>query len=382
VTADAERRAPLPARRRRRRTDDPAAGSGDGSPAGRARGSGDGAAGAPGGRAGAPSGAAASAPGGGRAGATGTPRGDAAGATGAPRGDAASAPGGGSPDRHDAGPAVEPLPDGAHEWISFEDPDEDRTWLFDITFLESTWTCIFGRGCQGVLTQPTASAQQGCCSYGAHCTGTEDKDRVTEAARRLTPDLWQRRPRRSNPADHVFRQTRDGQWMTRLAAGACIFLNGPDFPGGSGCALHLLAQREGVAPHTVKPDVCWQLPLRREDLRGDDGHVVSVVRQWERRDWGAGGAEFAWWCTEAPEAFVGALPVHQALREELRALVGPTVHALLDAALSHRQPGRGGEGDPRRTRSLTRRGTTPATRAARAGRMVVPLPHPARRAAT
>ena len=33
-----------------------------------------------------------------------------------------------------------------HEWVSFEDPDEDRTWLFDVTFLTSNWNCIFGRG--------------------------------------------------------------------------------------------------------------------------------------------------------------------------------------------------------------------------------------------
>jgi hypothetical protein len=288
--------------------------------------------------------------------------------------------GAGSSDEPGAGSAIDMFPDDAHEWISFDDPDEDRTWMFDVTFLESSWTCIFGRGCRGVLTQPTPAAQQGCCSYGAHCTGTEDKDRVTEAARRLTPELWQRRPRRSNPADHVFRQTRDGQWMTRLSAGACIFLNGPDFPGGSGCALHLLARREGVAPHTVKPDVCWQLPLRREDLRGDDGHVVSVVRQWERRDWGAGGAEFAWWCTEAPEAFVGTIPVHHALRDELRALVGPAVHALLDAALHHRQLDHDDDRQQRETRTRNRR-RTPTTHPTGPGRVVVALPHPVRRTA-
>ena len=37
----------------------------------------------------------------------------------------------------------------AREWISFEDPTEERTWVFDVTFLLSRWECIFGRGCQG-----------------------------------------------------------------------------------------------------------------------------------------------------------------------------------------------------------------------------------------
>lgn len=34
-----------------------------------------------------------------------------------------------------------PPPDDLHEWVSFEDPDEQRTWLFDVTFLTSNWPC-------------------------------------------------------------------------------------------------------------------------------------------------------------------------------------------------------------------------------------------------
>jgi hypothetical protein len=77
------------------------------------------------------------------------------------------------------------VPDDAHEWVSFDDPDEERTWLFDVTFLASAWTCIFGSGCQGVLTGPTPELAQGCCSYGAHFTGKEDADKVAEVAKTL-----------------------------------------------------------------------------------------------------------------------------------------------------------------------------------------------------
>ena len=42
-------------------------------------------------------------------------------------------------------------------------------------------------------------------------------------------------------------------------------------------------------PLELKPEVCWQLPLRREDEVADDGHVTSTIRQWDRRHWGAGG---------------------------------------------------------------------------------------------
>ncbi|MGH9296338.1 MAG: hypothetical protein ACRD0B_13480, partial [Acidimicrobiales bacterium] len=62
-------------------------------------------------------------------------------------------------------------PNGAREWLSFEDSSEDRTWMVDVSFLESGWCCIYGNGCQGVLTEPAPELAQGCCSYGAHLTG-------------------------------------------------------------------------------------------------------------------------------------------------------------------------------------------------------------------
>lgn len=252
-------------------------------------------------------------------------------------------------------PAPAAVPEDAHEWVSFADPDEDRTWMFDVTFLESSWTCIFGRGCQGVLTGPAADANEGCCSYGAHFTDEEDARRVEAVAATLGPDVWQHR-RHPKAKDGVVRTGKKGQLTTRLVDGACIFLNRPGFPGGAGCALHLAAQARGVSPISLKPDVCWQLPLRREDHRSDDGHVTSVVRQWDRRDWGEGGAEFHWWCTEAPEAFVGAQPVHVTLHDELVALVGRPVVERLQALLGTRH--------------------RPARRGAAT---VVALPHPARR---
>src|SRR5579875_3952383 len=93
------------------------------------------------------------------------------------------------------------VPDDAHEWVSFEDDDEQRTWVFDVTFLTSRWTCIFGRGCQGVLTGPAPELVQGCCSYGAHFTDDADVARVEAAAATLGDDEWQfaARGRRSGP---------------------------------------------------------------------------------------------------------------------------------------------------------------------------------------
>jgi len=95
----------------------------------------------------------------------------------------------------------------------------------------------------------------------------------------------------------------------------------------------------GERPLDLKPDVCWQLPPRREDETGDDGHVTSTIRQWDRRNWGAGGLEFHWWCTESPEAFVGHRPVYKEMVDELAELVGDAVSARLAAYLDERAAG-------------------------------------------
>jgi len=242
------------------------------------------------------------------------------------------------------------VPTGTHEWVSFPDPEEDRTWVFDVTFLESNWTCIFGNGCQGVLTGPAPELVQGCCSYGAHFTGKKDVRRVSAAAATLTDDQWQFRskavPRDGKRTWRIARSGKDGELVTRLVSGACIFLNRPGFPGGPGCALHRAAMERGVPHLDLKPDVCWQLPLRREDTTSDDGWVTSTLRQWDRRDWGEGGHDFHWWCTEAPEAFVGSRPVWKELRPELEQMVGVGIYERLTGYLAKRasgQPKKGGQ---------------------------------------
>ncbi len=227
----------------------------------------------------------------------------------------------------------------AHEWVSFEDPNEARTWTFDLTFLLSRWTCIFGRGCQGVLTGPAPELVQGCCSYGAHFVDEEDEAGVDAAAARLSADQWQHRAkgRRGGWA----RTDPGGDRVTRLVDGACIFLNRPGFARGSGCALHVGALDAGEQPLDWKPDVCWQLPLRRQDdVVGD--RVNSTVKQWDRADWGEGGAEFHWWCTESADAFVADIPVYVGLHDELVELTNPHAYALVaaycDARLARAKP--------------------------------------------
>lgn len=229
------------------------------------------------------------------------------------------------------------VPEDLHEWISFEDPKEDRTWTFDLTFLLSPWTCIYGRGCPGVLTEAAPELEEGCCSYGAHFIDNKDRKKVERLAKLLTDDEWQHR-RQAIRKGGPIKVNSEGDTVSRLVDGACIFLNRPGFPAGAGCALHLAALNRGERPLDWKPEVCWQLPLRRVDETDNYGHVTSTVREWKRRDWGPGGEEFHWWCTETHEAFIGSSPVYQTLRDELIEMIGPTAYDIfVDLAEKERE---------------------------------------------
>jgi len=230
------------------------------------------------------------------------------------------------------------VPDDLHEWVSFEDPDEERTWVFDLTFLTSAWTCIYGRGCLGVLTGPAADLEQGCCSYGAHFVDEDDEQSMLEHAERLTPEQWQFHEighRKAGPT----KVNKDGEIKTRLVDGACIFLNRPGFATGPGCALHQLAERTGQHHSDLKPEVCWQLPIRNieeYDEDADDGIVYHRLTEFARHGWGEGGEEFAWWCTEEPAAFNGAEMVYRSLEPELRKMCGDDLFEMIAAYLDER----------------------------------------------
>ena len=83
--------------------------------------------------------------------------------------------------------------------------------------------------------------------------------------------------------------------------------------------------------------MCWQVPIRLEHATDENGHLTSRLREWKRRDWGEGGADFHWWCTESPEAFVGAEPVYVTSRDEIIELVGEEVYELMVGQLERPQ---------------------------------------------
>jgi len=233
--------------------------------------------------------------------------------------------------------------DFAREWVQFIDPaDPEHLIRADLTWLTSAWTCIFGRGCAGVVE---GRPDDGCCSHGAYFTDDDDLNRVSAAVAELSDEDWQlagvgrdswteEEPAEDESGDGgVGGGKTEKALKTRGIDGACVFLNRPGFPGGTGCALHRMALRTGIHPLTTKPDVCWQLPVRREQewVERPDGTRIlqTTVGEFDRRGWGSGGHDLHWWCTGSPLAHVAPEPLVETYRAELTELLGEPAYAEL-----------------------------------------------------
>lgn len=231
--------------------------------------------------------------------------------------------------------SVPPIPhdEDPHEWLSIDHDGE--TYLFDLTFLGSAWSCIYGRGCPGIDDGPAPELELGCCSHGAHFTDKADRKRVRALAAELGDDEWQLRGEAEAAGGAIFKNEA-GDWVTRVIDGACAFQNRAGFPGGAGCALHQAAVRRGERFIDWKPVVCWQAPLRLDYHVDDNQHLTKILREWKRRDWGEGGADFHWWCLDDGVAFTGAAPVYETLRDEIVEMVGLGPYERLESHLRAR----------------------------------------------
>ena len=198
-------------------------------------------------------------------------------------------------------------------------------WRFDRDFLTSNWTCIWGRGCQGILPVAAPELNQGCCSIGAEIDGEDEAMLISALAATLPAERFQHRAEAD--AHGVFGD--DGHSATRVVEGACVFLNRAGFAGGEGCALHLAALDAGESPIDWKPSVCWQVPIRVDWEPRPDGTELATLRGWTREDWGDHGRTMAWCCTEGELAYVGDRPVVESMGPEIEAMVGTEVYVEL-----------------------------------------------------
>jgi len=221
-------------------------------------------------------------------------------------------------------------------FVEFADPaDPDQVFRCDLTWLTSNYLCIFGQGCQGIYA---SSPDTGCCTLGAHFADKDDELRVASYVDQLTAEQWQFRPDRKKVKRSDWIETdEDGERKTLVVEvdgqSACIFHNRTDFGDGAGCALHGLALQQGRHPLETKPDVCWQLPIRRSyrTVERPDGTSYSEVSigEYDRRGWGPGGHDLDWYCSGNTEAHVGVEPVFVTNGPELVELMGQVAYDVL-----------------------------------------------------
>lgn len=214
-------------------------------------------------------------------------------------------------------------------WVEFDDPtDPENIFRCDLTWLTSYWNCIYGAGCQGIKKD---RAVMGCCALGAHFSDKKDEKRTAKYVEMLTPETWQnyKIAKKKGWVD----VDSDGDRHTARHKGGCIFQNQPDFPAGGGCALHHLAARIGKPISQVKPDVCWQLPIRRDfewrKLEDDTKRFVITIEEYTRAGWGPGGHDLHWYCSSNTEAHNAAQPVYITERDTLIELMGQAGYDIL-----------------------------------------------------
>lgn len=236
--------------------------------------------------------------------------------------------------------------DHPRERLEFLDPaDPEHIIDIDLTWLLSTYSCQFGTdACRGI---DAANPDVGCCVHGAFLTDEDDRRALTDIAQQLSDDDWQLRP---EVLAMVSTDTDLEPWLvwdeldgdngepepavkTRVVRGACVFANRKNFPGGAGCALHRWALDHDIAVTIAKPEVCWQLPLRRIEeweTRPDGVEMLrTTITEYTRRGWGAGGEDFDWYCTSAPACHIGSTGLWQSCETELRELIGNAAYEIL-----------------------------------------------------
>ena len=225
------------------------------------------------------------------------------------------------------------------EWVSITDPDNDHLrYTFDVSFLLSSYSCISGSGCEGILPGVQDPAI-GCCVHGAYLNDDDDREELLRLVRdELDATSMQFH---AKARERLFDDDEEGDTHTRVVQGGCIFANRTGFAAGEGCALHHLAERNGEHHMTYKPTVCWQVPLHRtveEHVANDGGTLeVHVIAAYERGHWGDGGADFGWWCLDDDTAFVGSDPLYRSMATELRQMVGDPIYDELAAYLDRRR---------------------------------------------
>jgi hypothetical protein len=159
-----------------------------------------------------------------------------------------------------------------------------RTPLEVLNLAETTYECIYGRGCDGI-----------CCQNGRPPVKPEEAKRIDKVLKRALAELRPEARAVVEREGYVSKRVKAGSPMLRVVDGWCVFFN-------QGCVLHKIGAAEGDK-FRYKPAPCSLFPLEHDD------HGKWYVRQH-----GYKGEQWDLFCL-APGA--SAVPAAESLKEEI-----------------------------------------------------------------
>ena len=159
-----------------------------------------------------------------------------------------------------------------------------KTALPVLNLAETTYECIYGRGCDGI-----------CCQNGRPPVSPEEKARIDAHLPRFLAELTAKQRRAIEKGGYLSQRIKSGKPMLRVLDGWCIFFN-------QGCVLHKIGMMEGDS-FKYKPVVCVVFPLD-----------VDTKGRWYVRQWGVDREEWDLFCLN-PRA--SPMPAAESLKVEL-----------------------------------------------------------------
>ena len=264
--------------------------------------------------------------------------------------------------------------DFPREWIEFADPaDPDHLIRADLTWLLSRWTCIFGRGCHGIIAGP-GRRRLLLARRVLHRRGRREAGHGA-AAKLLTPQTWQhyRRGLQELHRDGHGRRHEPGPAHRHPARTArASSSTTPTSPAAA--AARCTARRCATACTRWSTSRTCAGSCRSAATRsGPSGPTarrscVTVLAEFDRRGWGEGGHDLHWWCTSSPDAHVGSEPMYLSYGPELTALIGEKAYDELAELCAAREAAAWSPPTPPPHAASRRRRGRPRPRTATSGR--------------
>ena len=159
-----------------------------------------------------------------------------------------------------------------------------KTSLPVLNLHETTYECIYGRGCDGI-----------CCQNGRPPVSDEERERIDANLDKFLPHLSAKARKLVEEEGYLSRRIKAGMPMLRVIDGWCVFFH-------EGCVLHKVGAMEGDK-FAYKPEPCSLFPLEQDE---DDN--------WYVRQHGYKGEKWDLFCL-APG--LSGVPAAKSLAEEL-----------------------------------------------------------------